>query len=102
MAQLLVVQEKQVIAQHHVNGQQFLPQQEGTAFVIDQAGQNLPQIRHNGEQVWVVLGEEEGLLLDAQNSADLFLQTPTQNYQLLSGQWVPVTGQPWAGATVLA
>ena len=102
MAQLLVVQEKQVIAQHNVNGQQFLPQQEGTAFVIDQAGQNLPQIRHNGEQVWVVLGEEEGLLLDAQNSADLFLQTPTQNYQLLSGQWVPVSGQPWAGATVLA
>ena len=102
MAQLLVVQEKQIIAQHNVSGQQFLPQQEGTTFVIDQAGQNLPQIHHNGEQVWVVLGEEEGLLLDAQNSADLFLQTPTQNYQLLSGQWVPVTGQPWAGATVLA
>ena len=102
MAHLLTFQNRQIVARQDIQSQQQLPQQEGTTFVIDQAGQNLPQIHHNGEQVWVVLGEEEGLLLDAQNSADLFLQTPTQNYQLLSGQWVPVTGQPWAGATVLA
>ena len=103
MATLLVIQEKQLIAQQDITTRQHFAAQDGATLVIDQNSTQLPQIRfQHTDQVWLVFGENEGLLLDIPPGNPLFLHTPTQNYQLLAGQWPPVSGQPWAGETILA